>query len=68
MWNVSPGESRRMVSEKVAAMQAATLAAASATMQGATPPVVALAAMKPVRQRTRANVKRLSRRGPGAPG
>jgi hypothetical protein len=68
MWNVSSGESQRMVSEKLAALQAATLAAAAATMRGATPPVVALAAMKPVRQRTRANVRRLVRRGPGGPG
>lgn len=67
MWNVSSGESQRMVAEKVAALQAATLAAAVATMRGATPPMVALAAMKPVRQRTRANVKRLARRGPGLP-
>jgi hypothetical protein len=48
-----------MVSEKTAAMQEAGLAASRAIMTGAAMPAIALAAMTPLRRRTKANVRRL---------
>lgn len=67
MWRVSPTENARMVSEKVAAVQDATLAATKAAMQGKSPVNIAEHAMKPISRRTSANAKRLARRGPGTP-
>ncbi len=64
-WNVTPRESTRMVAEKAAAAQASALAAARAAGRGASPVAVASAALKPVRARTRSNVARLAKRGPG---
>lgn len=66
LWNVTDAENGRMVSEKTAAAKASGIAAVAAMMRGASPARVALAAMKPVQQRTRANVKRLVKRGPGS--
>lgn len=65
MWRVTGAEDALMVSEKTAAVQAAAMAAGQAIMAGKSPAVVALAAMKPVRAKTRGNVKRLALRGPG---
>jgi hypothetical protein len=65
LWSVNPGENARMVSEKLAAAQDATLAATRAAMQGKSPAIIAEHALKPIRRRTSANVKRLTRRGPG---
>jgi hypothetical protein len=65
MWRVPRGEDRRMVAEKAGAAMASGLAAGTALLQGKSPPEVALAALKPVRKRTRGNVTRLARRGPG---
>jgi hypothetical protein len=67
MWRVSPTENARMVSEKVSAVQDATLAASKAAMQGKSPATIADHALKPISRRTSANAKRLSRRGPGTP-
>ncbi len=53
------GENARMVSEKTSAIQEAGFAASRAMLAGAAMPAIALAAMKPVRRRTRANVRRL---------
>lgn len=53
------GENARMVSEKTAAMQEAGLAASRAMLTGAAMPAIALAAMTPLRRRTKANVRRL---------
>lgn len=53
-------EARRMVSEKVAAFAAAQTAAAYALATGKTPEAAAALAMRPVRRRVRANVRRLS--------
>lgn len=64
-WNVTPFESRRMVQEKAAAARAAALAAGMALATGRSPAAAAEAALKPVRRRTRSNVQRLVRRGPG---
>ena len=66
-WKVSPGENRRMVSEKSAAMLASSVAAGRAMMAGAGPGGVTLAALKPIRAGTRANAKRLALRGPKVP-
>lgn len=67
-WNVTSDETTRMVSEKAHAALASGRAAGRAAMAGKTPAKVALAAMKPVRARTRANASRLARRGPDFPG
>jgi hypothetical protein len=60
-WKMAPGEKARMVTEKVAAAQASSLAMAKAAMSGATPAEVASAGLRPVRRRTKANAARLSR-------
>ncbi|PZQ99977.1 MAG: antibiotic ABC transporter [Cereibacter sphaeroides] len=60
-WPMTAAEQTRMVTEKVAAAQASGLAVARALVSGAGPGKVAMAALKPVRKRTSANVKRLSR-------
>jgi hypothetical protein len=57
-----PGETTRMVTEKVAAAQDAGVAMARAAMAGASPAAITSAGLKPVRRRTRANVARLTRR------
>lgn len=66
LWRVTPSENARMVSEKVSAVQDATLAATRAALKGKPPAVIAEHALKPIRRRTSANAKRLVRRGPGA--
>jgi hypothetical protein len=67
LWRVTPGENARMVSEKLAAAQDSTLAATRAVLAGKSPAVIADHALKPIRRRTSANAKRLTRRGPGTP-
>lgn len=64
VWNVTPNENRRMVSEKVAISLKAQQAAARALVSGESPAQVALAAIKPVRRKTSANLSRLAKRGP----
>lgn len=64
-WNVRPTENRRMVSEKAFAMQASARAAGRAIAAGESPAAIAQAALNPVRRRTKSNVSRLARRGPG---
>ncbi len=68
MWQVSPGENNRMVQEKTHAMVAAGRAAGRAMLAGQDAGSVVLAALRPVRARTRKNAARLSKRGPGIPG
>ncbi|SIN79490.1 hypothetical protein [Vannielia litorea] len=60
-WNVTPGENARMVREKQLAFVKAAEAATLAALGGRD---VAAAALRPVRQKTRSNVRRLGRRGP----
>jgi len=67
MWRVTPTENARMVSEKVSAVQDATLAATRAALQGKSPTAIAEHALKPIRRRTSANARRLAKRGPGTP-
>ncbi|HEX9857301.1 MAG TPA: antifreeze protein [Paracoccaceae bacterium] len=63
MWNTSATESERMVSEKRMAVLASGRAAGRALAGGASPAGIALAAVKPVRRRTKSNVSRLAQRG-----
>ena len=62
LWNVAPGENRRMVLEKGAALVQSAERASAAMMSGEGPNRIAAAAIKPIRQRTRANVRRLAKR------
>ncbi len=66
-WRVTPAENARMVREKSQAAMASGIAAHRAMAAGASPHGIALAALKPVRSKTRANAARLAKRGPGAP-
>lgn len=67
MWRVNPSENARMVQEKTDAAIASGAAMTRAVMAGQSPAKVALAGMKPVRAKTRANATRLAKRGPGTP-
>lgn len=67
MWRVTPSETARMSSEKVAAAGESALAASRAVMAGKPPAAIADLALKPIARRTRSNVKRLAARGPGKP-
>lgn len=67
MWRVTPSENARMVQEKSDAAIASGAAISRAIMAGHSPAKVALAGMKPVRDKTRANVTRLAKRGLGNP-
>lgn len=63
VWSVTPAEDARMVSEKVDAMTRASTDATHALLRGAGPDAITAAAIKPLRQKTRANAKRLAKRG-----
>ena len=68
MWRVTPSENARMVKEKSDAAVASGAAMMRAVMAGENPAKVALAGIKPVRAKTRANTARLGKRGPKMPG
>lgn len=57
------GEKRRMVTEKAAALKEAGRGVTRAMLSGAPGHDIAVAAMKPLRRRTRANVRRLTKGG-----
>lgn len=67
MWRVTPSENARMVQEKSDAAIAAGAAMTRAMLAGQSPAKIALAGMKPVRAKTRANATRLAKRGLGTP-
>ncbi|MFQ1699582.1 antifreeze protein [Loktanella agnita] len=67
VWSVTGGEDSRMISEKAQAVSQSTTNATRAAMAGRSPDQIAAAAIKPFRQKTRANVKRLQKRGPKIP-
>lgn len=67
LWNVGPRENDMMVAEKHRAFGNAGQAMALALWQGVHPALAMEAAMKPVRSRTRSNVRRLTKRGPMRP-
>lgn len=59
VWPMGEAEAACMVSEKLSAGAQAARAALRAGMAGGSLPAIALAAMKPVRRKTRANARRL---------
>ncbi len=61
LWPHADNENHRMVAEKSDATLASGAAAIKAVLSGATPAGIALAAIRPVRRKTRSNAKRLSR-------
>ena len=63
-WSVTPSENGRMISEKAYAATKAVTDASRLALQGARPDQIAAAAIKPIRQKTRANTRRLAKRGP----
>ncbi len=65
LWRASPSENVRMSAEKLSAASEAAMASSRAMLTGKSPALIAEAALKPIRRRTSANVKRLARRGPG---
>lgn len=64
LWAVTEAENDRMVSEKTQALSQSMINAGLATMAGKRPDQIMAAAIKPMRQKTRANSKRLAKRGP----
>lgn len=67
-WPMGQAENQRMVDEKVAALQESARAAMKTGMAGGTAGAVVLAAVKPLRRRTRANVARLNAKVAGGLG
>ena len=63
-WKVGADEDSRMVTEKHQAAMASGQAMIQAAARGGSPAAVALAGMKPIRARTRANNTRLTKSGP----
>ncbi len=63
VWSVTPAEDGRMISEKVYAMTKATTDATKVAICGGTADQIASAAIKPIRKKTRANARRLGKRG-----
>ena len=64
LWSVAPSENKRMVAEKIEAAQRGMINAGVAAATGKRPAQVVAAAIKPVRRKTRANSRRLAKRGP----
>ncbi len=67
-WNTTEAENKRMVEEKPTALMRSGWAMWRAALSGRPAEDVLLAGLVPLRRRTRANVRRLSRRGPAIPG
>lgn len=63
IWSVTPSEDSRMVSEKVRALTEAATESTRVAMSGGSPQSVVEAAIRPIRRATRANVRRLGKRG-----
>ncbi len=63
LWSVPKTENSRMLNEKVFAFVKGTTDASLAAMAGKSPDVIAALAIKPIRQKTRANHRRLKKRG-----
>ncbi|MGR3541720.1 MAG: antifreeze protein [Hasllibacter sp.] len=63
-WSVLPTENRRMVDEKAPAFAEAAYAAGMAAMSGRRPDEVLDVWTRSLRKKTRANARRLGRRGP----
>ncbi|WP_439123189.1 antifreeze protein [Marivita sp.] len=63
LWSVPKSENKRMLNEKVFAFVKGTTDASRAALAGESPDVIAALAIKPIRQKTRANHRRLTKRG-----
>ena len=63
LWSVAPQENTRMVTEKLEAMVQASTDAGMVTLRGGSPDEIAAAVIAPIRKATRANAKRLGKRG-----
>lgn len=59
LWPMAPGEAEQMLAEKLQAAHGARHAALHAALAGAGASEIAMAALAPLRQRTRANAQRL---------
>ena len=62
-WSVPPNEKTRMVSEKLKALAKSNGEAVAEALRGSTPDQIMAVAIKPYRNRTRANTRRLAKRG-----
>ncbi|MGS4943849.1 antifreeze protein [Meridianimarinicoccus sp. RP-17] len=67
LWATAPGETARMIREKPVAFVQSAVAAATAAQAGKRPDQILAAAVGPLGHRTRSNMRRLARRGPGLP-
>ncbi|MBV6656609.1 MAG: hypothetical protein KI785_02455 [Devosiaceae bacterium] len=67
-WNDSANENQMMVREKQLAFAQGAAQATLAMWRGASPATVMLEAVKPAKQKTRSNARRLSKKGPRIPG
>jgi predicted lipoprotein len=67
LWNVARDEDQRMVSEKTDAFAKSAIAAGAAMARGASPDQIAMAAIRPLRHKTKPNVARLTKAGPKTP-
>ena len=67
LWNTGANENQRMVSEKSDAFAKSARATTAAIARGARPDQIALAGIKPLRQKTRPNAARLTKAGPKSP-
>ncbi|MCR8827058.1 hypothetical protein [Pseudosulfitobacter koreensis] len=67
-WSVTKSENDRMMSEKPTAFLDSAVAGSMAVMSGKRPDEVMNAALRPLRRKTRANARRLGKRGPAMPG
>jgi len=63
LWSVPASEDHNMISEKIKAMTRASTDATASMLRGGTPDQITAAVLKPYRQKTRANAKRLGKRG-----
>lgn len=63
VWSVPKTENRRMLNEKVFAFAKGSMDAGMAAVAGKPPDVVAALAIRPIRQATRSNHRRLTKRG-----
>ncbi len=64
LWSVTKSENARMVDEKRDAITRSMIDAGVAAATGKRPDQIMAAAVKPLRQKTRSNSKRLAKRGP----
>jgi hypothetical protein len=64
LWNVTPAERSRMISEKAGAFARSSGAGLASALAGRSAAETAAAMLAPVARKTRSNARRLSRRGP----